>query len=113
MYRWILALCFLLTVVGTGLPSVPRPRSPVVVRDTEPDPRKARPLVHWPTEEDLLRLASAKGRSRADVLQSLGHPVAVGRPTHGVEVWHYPWQASCSVWFEKGVCVRTFYDAGY
>jgi hypothetical protein len=103
----------LFTVAAVGLSSVPGPRSPIVVLDTEPDIRKARPLPDWPTEQDLARLASAKGLSRPRVLALLGHPCAVELRADGVEVWAYPWVAACSVRFEKGVCTDTFYTGGY
>jgi hypothetical protein len=113
MYRALLAVVILLTLAAVGLPSVPRPRSPTVVVETEPDPRKAKPLAQWPTEQDLTRLASAEGLSRPRGLQLLGHPCAVERHADGRELWRYPWQAACCVYFEKGVCTATFYTGGY
>ena len=109
----VLAVLVLLATVAVGGSSVPRPRSPTVVMENEPDTRKARPLKSWPTEQDLARLNSAKGRSRAGVLALLGHPCAVERRANGVEEWAYPWVAGCRVRFEKGVCTGTFYTGGF
>jgi hypothetical protein len=111
MRRTLLALLFLLATAAVGLPSVPRLRPPTV--DIEPDPRQSRPLPGWPTDEDLARLAAAKGLSRGNVLRLLGHPCAVEHRANGVEVWSYPWAAACTVTFEGLVCTDTFYTGGY
>lgn len=113
MQRLMLAVLAVLMWATAGLPSVPRPRCPTVVVEMEPDTRKARPLGHWPTDDNLARLASAKGLSRRGVLAVLGHPRAVDRRADGVEEWSYPWLACCRVRFEKGICVATFYTSGF
>ena len=84
-----------------------------VVELLEPDPSKARALDRWPNDEDLARLKSVEGRTRADALRILGHPSAVERRADGTEVWTYPWLACCQVHFTGGVADWTFYTAGY
>jgi hypothetical protein len=81
--------------------------------ELKPDPGQARPLDHWPTQADLDRLQSVKGRSPAATIRILGHPSAVGPGVDGSEVWDYPWLAACRVWFRNGVVIATFYTAGW
>ena len=103
----------LLVLPTVALASVPREPVTVVVADQEPDPRKASPVGLCPGAKDLARLRSVEGKPRWEVLQTLGHPRAVQRRPDGTEVWTYPWHAVCEVTIKDGVCLRTFYTAGY
>jgi hypothetical protein len=113
MRHALLSLLVLLGTVAVALASVPRPRSPVVVTESEPDTRKAATREHWPTDEEFTRLVSAVGQSRAQVLRLLGHPRRVQRWSDGREAWEYPLLAACFVSFEKGRCTSFFYTGGY
>jgi hypothetical protein len=78
----------------------------------KPDTRKAQAL-HWPDAADLARLRSVEGKPASKVLEVLGHPAAVSPAPDGTQVWDYPWLACCRVWLKDGVCVDTYYTAGY
>jgi hypothetical protein len=82
-------------------------------RHHEPQPTLARPLDHWPTQADLDRLESVKGKTRIETIKILGHPATVAIREDGSERWDYPWCAACSVWFRNGVVVETFYTGGW
>ena len=85
----------------------------VSLTQLQPDAKKASPLQRCPNDQDIARLRRAEGKPRWLVLALLGHPSAVYPHPDGVEEWAYPWHAACRVWFENGVCVRTFYTAGF
>src|SRR5262245_35073074 len=113
MARTLLAALLLTAFVGTGDSSGPRQSSTEVVVEVQPDPTRSRELGRCPTAADLLRLQSVEGKSKAVILQVLGHPSRVEHRPNGEEVWDYPWCAACRVWVRKGVCTGTFYTAGY
>ena len=46
-------------------------------RHHEPQPALARPLDDWPTQADLDRLKSVKGKTRTETIKILGHPAEV------------------------------------
>jgi len=111
--RGFLAALALVTVFAPATNSdVEKPGNWVVVA-AEPDPRQAHALDRWPNAADLARLRSVEGETKAVVLRVLGHPSRVERLPGGEEVWDYPWCATCRVWIRKGVCIGTFYTAGY
>jgi hypothetical protein len=93
---------------GTTIPA--EERAP---EEGKPDPRQARPLERWPNQEDLNRLRSVIGRSPAGTVHILGHPSRIELLADGAEVWHYPWSASCRVFFRRGVVVDIDYTAGF
>jgi hypothetical protein len=113
MSRTLFAGLLLTLFVGSGESSGPRQPSTEVVIDEEPDPRKARGLDHWPNADDLTRLQFVEGKSKAVILQVLGHPCRIERRRNGEEKWYYPWCACCCLWIRQGVCTETFYTAGY
>jgi hypothetical protein len=109
-----LTLLLLLTTVAASTASVPPGWWPVVrLPDAEPDTCKARPLPRWPNAEDIAKLESVEGKPKWRVIQVLGHPSAIRHRPDGTEVWDYPWCAACSVRFQQGVCIETFYTGGY
>jgi hypothetical protein len=81
--------------------------------ELKPDPRQARPLDRWPTQADIERLESVKGRTPTETIRILGHPCAVEPTEDGSETWDYPWVAACRVWFKNGVIDDVLYTAGY
>lgn len=113
MTRTILAGLLLTVCVGAGSASGPRRPDAQVRIDAEPDPAQARPLDRWPNADDLARLESVEGKSKAVILRTLGHPYRVERRPDGEEVWEYPWSAACQVRVRRGVCTGTFYTGGY
>jgi len=113
MARTLLAVALLAAfVMPWTLSSARQPSSQGVV-EIVPDPSRARPLDHWPNDEDLKRLKSVEGKPKVVILLVLGHPSAVTYRADGEEVWDYPWLAACRVWIRKGICTGTFYTAGY
>jgi len=104
--------CFVL-ILAIGMASGPSRVDLTVVRDDEPDPRRADRLVLTPGQKDLDRLQSVEGKPKWQVLRTLGHPTKVLRGKDGSQVWEYPWSACCQVFVKNGVCVRTYYTAGY
>jgi hypothetical protein len=113
MTRKLLALLLITLLLGTGESSGPKQPSTKVAIEVEPDPTQARELGRWPTEDELSRLQSVEGKSKAVILQILGHPSRVERRPDGEEVWDYPWPAACRVWIRKGVCTGTYYTSGW
>jgi hypothetical protein len=83
------------------------------VRETKADPRKAKVLNRFPGDEEIKRLVSVKGKTAAEVIETLGHPSRMEHPGDGIEVWVYPWPAYCAVGFRNGKVIGTFYTAGY
>jgi hypothetical protein len=113
MVRSFLTVLALVTVFASATtPDVENPGNGVAV-EAKPDPRQAQALGRWPNAADLARLRSVEGKPKAVVLRVLGHPSRVERRPDGKEVWDYPWCAACRVWIRKGVCIDTFYTAGY
>jgi len=68
------------------VPSLPN-TNVMVVKDPQPDPRRARTIDPKPADFAFLRVV--KGRTRADVLRRLGHPGKVDRAPDGTESWTY------------------------
>jgi hypothetical protein len=81
--------------------------------EVKPDPHQSQPLDHTPTQADIDRLESVKGRTASETIRILGHPMWVDRQKDGVETWEYDWSASCTVWFKNGVVKEVNYDGGY
>jgi outer membrane protein assembly factor BamE (lipoprotein component of BamABCDE complex) len=106
----ILIVC-MLTLLVLGCQTGPRTAGGVIA--TEPDTSLAKPLGRWPNDEDLARLESTKGKTKAEVLAILGHPKKVSFNPEGVEMWDYPWLAVCRIWLKNGIVSNTYYDAGY
>ena len=114
MSRTILVGLFLTVCVGTGDTAVTWKPSPEVVIEAEPDTRQARELDRWPNANDMTRLQSVEGKPKAAViLQVLGHPSHVERRPDGVVIWEYPWCAVCQVRIRNGICIGTYYTAGW
>jgi hypothetical protein len=113
MSRTILAGLLLTVFVGIGDSPGPRQPSLELISEAEPDTTRARELDRWPNANDLARLQSVEGKSKAVILQVFGHPSRVERQPDGEEVWDYPWCAACRVWIRNGVCTGTFYTAGW
>jgi hypothetical protein len=122
-FVWLLAgiLALIVSVVGAcyaatsrGLSSSFSARDGVPLQeDARPDPRQSVPLDHWATEADIKRLESVKGRTAAETIRILGHPMSVDRHEGGKEIWDYDWCASCRVWLKNGVVEDVFYTAGW
>ena len=78
----------------------------------KPNISLAKTLLH-PTDADLARLESTKGKTKSQVIAILGHPKKISFNSEGAEMWDYPWVAACRVWFKNGVVADTYYTAGY
>jgi hypothetical protein len=113
MIRALLGGLLMALLVGAGEASGPRAPSAKLALEAEPDPTQSRELQRWPNANDLRRLQSVEGQSKAVILQILGHPCRVERRPDGEEVWDYPWLAACRVWIRQGVCTGTFYTSGW
>lgn len=113
MVRSLLATFVLASVFASATASDVGKRDNWTAVEVEPDPSQSHRLDHCPNAADLARLESVEGKSKAVVLQVLGHPSSVERRRDGEEVWNYPWCAACQVWIRRGVCTGTFYTGGY
>src|SRR5262249_20457941 len=100
MTRFVVALFMIGLMPAIGWPVGPPRTDNHVAPDDQPDPRRAG-TARCPTENDLNRLRSCEGKPKWKVIQTLGHPKAVGRNKDGTEVWEYPWMACCSVSFKN------------
>ena len=111
MLEQALGLLLMTANPAAAPPSVAGPVA--ILTHQRPDVSKAKPLERWVNARDMARLKSAEGKPQWMVLVILGHPSAIERRADGTEVWDYPWQAACCLWFKNGVCTGAFYSAGY
>lgn len=95
-----------------GMPAGPERAGATVLRDEEPDPRRAG-VGRCPDEKDLAHLKACEGKPKCQVIKLLGHPSAVRHGQDGKDVWDYPWVACCAVTFKNGICVETYCTGGY
>lgn len=103
-------LSVLLIVSAAGMLTGQRGR---VGGDPTPNAVAVADIDRRPTDADLSRLKSVEGAPSERVVRVLGRPRTVTRRPDGTEVWDYGWPAACRVWLKDGVCVGTFYTAGY
>jgi hypothetical protein len=101
------------------LGATPRPDSEAWAG--EPDTGKALPL-HKPTAEEARFLNNSVGKTRKQVIETLGHPCRVYHDAgkfetvedvirDGRETWEYPWDSEAVVHFRNGVVVGCEYEA--
>ena len=78
-----------------------------------PDTSLSVPLDRWPNDFDLQKLEKLKGKSPADVIGAIGHPIRVEKMENGVVRWRYDWLAACHISIKNDTVESSFYTAGF